>query len=122
MGSREKVARYAAPAAFLAALTIAVLLIRSGLGGGGSTPTVVIPTTTAVATTRAARGRRTTTTSAATTTATTTASSAGFYVVQRGDTYGSIGAKYGISIQQLESLNPGLSPTSLSIGQRIRVK
>ena len=76
----------------------------------------VTPTTTAVATTRAVTTHRTTTTSA------TTTASAGFYVVQRGDTYGSIATRYGISVQQLESLNPGVSPTALSIGQKIRVK
>ena len=118
MGSREKLARYAAPAAFLAALTIAVLVIRSGLDNSGTTPTVSTPRTTAVATTRAVTTLPTTTTSA---TATTTASN-GFYVVRRGDTYGSIATKYGISVQQLESLNPGVSPTALSIGQKIRVK
>ena len=37
--ARPHVARYAAPAAFLLGVTIAVLLIRSGLNGGGTTTT-----------------------------------------------------------------------------------
>jgi LysM repeat protein len=117
VGTREKLARFAAPAAFLAALTIAVLLIRSGLGGSGATTKVTTPAKTAAATTRAATTVRTSTASTPTTT-----TGASFYLVQRGDTYGSIATRYGISVQRLESLNPGVSSNSLSIGQKIRVK
>ena len=49
---RKELARYGAPAAFLAAVTIAVILIKSGLSGGsGSTTTGgLFPTTTRTAT------------------------------------------------------------------------
>jgi len=112
---REDVLRWAAPAAFLAALTIAVLLIRAGLthdSPPAPQPTIAAPTTTAK-----------TTTSRETTRATTTSATAAQYVtVQSGDTYGSIASANGTSVQQLEELNPGVSPTALTVGQKIRVK
>ena len=42
---REEWRRYAAPAAFLLAATIAILLIRSGLQSGTSTPTQTVAAT-----------------------------------------------------------------------------
>jgi LysM repeat protein len=117
--SRRRLARFAAPAAFLAALTLAVLLIRSGLQGGrpATTPTVTqAATTSPVRTTR--RPRRTTT---AATTGTTSAAAV-YYTVQSGDTFGSIAARFGTSVQRLEALNPGTSSTALTVGQKIRVK
>jgi len=117
---RRKLAHYAAPAAFLAAVTIAVLLIRSGLSAGPATT----QTTTTVGTVRH------------TTTASThkhkhkrkhkpakpSTAGAQYYTVQSGDTFGTIAAREGITVAQLEQLNPGVSSTSLSVGQRLRVK
>jgi peptidoglycan DL-endopeptidase LytF len=114
------VIRWAAPAAFLAGLTIAVLLIRAGLHHTGlTTPTGATPivTRTVSTTPPPASGPAKTTTA---TGAATTASSS--YTVQSGDTYGSIAAKFSTSVQQLEQLNPGISSNSLSVGQKIRVK
>jgi LysM repeat protein len=118
--SRRQLARIAAPAAFLAAVTIAVLLIRSGLQGGhGATPTT--QTVAHVTTGRAAAPRSKKPTRPATTAATTTGAAV-YYTVQSGDTYGSIAARYGTSVPALEALNPGVSSTALTVGQRIRVK
>ena len=48
---RQELTRYGAPAAFLAAVTIAVILIKAGLNGGsGSTTTVEAHPTTSTAT------------------------------------------------------------------------
>jgi LysM repeat protein len=108
----DELKRYAAPAAFLAAVTIAVLLIHSGLQGGGS------------ATTAPSLATITATTTAAATTATTPTKTAGaqYYTVQSGDTLGAIASKYGTSVEQLQGLNPNLDPAALQPGQRIRVK
>jgi LysM repeat protein len=98
--------------AFLAGVTIAVLLVNAGLNGGKSKTT----TTLGPATTVSTSGR------------TTTAGkhpSAGpkrFYTVQTGDTFGTIAAKVGISVSALEALNPGVSSNSLQVGQKLRVK
>jgi LysM repeat protein len=112
---RQDVLRWAAPAAFLAALTIAVLLIRAGLnhnGGAATTPTVAVPTATITTPARATTG----------TAATTPNTAARYVTVQSGDTYGSIATRNGTSVQQLEQLNPGVSSNSLTVGQKIRVK
>jgi hypothetical protein len=114
--SRRRFARYVAPAAFLLGVTIAVLLVRSGLGGGGGAqPTTALGPVTHPATVQVAP------TTAGTTTSTTTAG-AQFYVVRRGDTFGSIAAKEGTTVAELEQLNPGVSSNSLQVGQKLRVK
>ena len=92
---RAGAARFAAPAAFLLAATVAVLLIRNGLDRGGSTQ----PTTTAGTTTEAEQ----------------------FYTVQSGDTLGGIALQFNTSVSQLLELNPGIDPRALHSGQRVRV-
>jgi Tfp pilus assembly protein FimV len=104
------IARYAAPAAFLLAVTIAVLLIRAGLGGGDATTTGQDPGSRPAATTATTATRRTRTTAAR------------FYTVVAGDTFGSISGKTGVSIDRLQQLNPGVSSNALRVGQRLRVK
>jgi LysM repeat protein len=52
---------------------------------------------------------------------TTTSARRRFYTVVAGDTFGVIAAKTKTTVQQLELLNPGVSSTSLHIGQRLRV-
>ena len=112
MRGRSTLARYAAPAAFLLAATVAVLLIRSGLSSDDGTPAA---TTTAATTT----AQRPTTTKEP---ATTTAPSAQFYVIQEGDTLADVAAEYDTTVEQLLVLNPDVDPVSLTIGQRIRVR
>jgi LysM repeat protein len=105
--------RYAAPIAFLAVATIAVVLVASALrgstGADAPPPAAAPPTTSAVRTT----------THAGTTTAERTARR--FYTVVAGDTFGVIATKTGTTVAELEQLNPGVSSTSLHIGQKLRV-
>jgi LysM repeat protein len=49
-------------------------------------------------------------------------SKAKFYVVRANDTLSGIAVKTGVSLGQLELLNPKLSPDSLSTGQRLRLR
>ena len=42
--------------------------------------------------------------------------------MQTGDTFGSIASKVGISVAQLQGLNPGVSSNALQVGQKLRVK
>jgi len=44
------------------------------------------------------------------------------YTVQSGDTLGGIAAKTGTTVAKLEQLNPGIDPTALRVGERIRVQ
>jgi LysM repeat protein len=105
---RPTVAHFAAPAAFLAGVTIAVLLVHSALQtkGGSTTGTISV----------------TVQTTAPTTTRRTPGNAKRFYTVQTGDTFGSIAAKEGISVEQLQSLNPGVSSNALQVGQKLRIK
>lgn len=120
--TRQQVTHYGAPAAFLAAVTIAVILIKAGLNGGsGSTTTAALPTTSTATTTTSTK-LVLTTPQAGTTSTDTTATGAEYYVVQSGDTLGSMAEKYSTTVDELMTLNPGIDPTALHIGQRIRVK
>ena len=115
----RELTRFGAPAAFLAAATIAVLLIKAGLGGGsGSKPTTAPQSTAArVTTTQPSTTKKLVITDVGTTT--TTAGQ--YYVIQSGDTLGSIALKYNTTVEQLMSLNPGVNPNALRPGDRIRV-
>jgi LysM repeat protein len=123
---RQELTRYGAPAAFLAAVTVAVILIKAGLdGGAGSTTTTgLFPTTTSTATKSITTTKLVLTTPPATTATTTQTTTPGaqYYVVQSGDTLGSIAEKYGTTADELMSLNPGIDPVALRIGQKVRVK
>jgi LysM repeat protein len=124
--TRQELTRYGAPAAFLAAVTIAAILVKAGLNGGSGTPptTVALPTTstTTGATTKIVLTTPTGGTGSTSATTATTTAGATYYAVQSGDTLGSIAGKFGTTVDQLTTLNPGIDPTALHIGQRIRVK
>jgi LysM repeat protein len=107
--NRQLATRLAAPAAFLAGITIAVLLVRAGLNDGETT----IAAQTSVATTTAA-----TTTSTRTATEPTPV----FVEVESGGTLDQIALDNDTTVEQLLQLNPGLDPTALQVGQRIRVR
>ena len=115
MRSRSS-ARYAAPVAFLAAVTVAALLIRSGLDGRQtSVPPPATTAETPAATTVATPG---TTTAPA-----TTAPAEGeTYEIQAGDTLDKIAIEFDTTVEQLLVLNPDVDPNSLQLGQTIRVK
>ena len=114
MRGHARLARYAAPAAFLLAVTVAILLVRSGLSNGESA-TPPVATTTAAATTEPAG----TTTAAGTTTGT---AGAEFYEIKPGDTLAVVAEQHDTTVEQLLALNPDVDPVALTIGQRIRVK
>lgn len=44
------------------------------------------------------------------------------YRVQTGDTLAGIAQKTGVSVEQLQELNPGLDPQALVSGQRIKLR
>jgi hypothetical protein len=91
--------RYVAPAAFLLAVTIAVVLVRAGLEHGSSPPPAA--QTSPTVTTRFTKA---------------------YWTVKAGDTFGVISEKTGVSVARLQRLNPKARSTSLFIGERIRVK
>jgi LysM repeat protein len=98
--------RYAAPAAFLLAVTFAVALVRSGLEHTSSTS----PTTT---TTRSIPPSPQ---------VSTAADKRQYWSVRAGDTFGVISTKTGVPVARIERLNPKVTSTSLFIGERVRIK
>jgi len=107
--NRQLATRLAAPAAFLAGITIAVLLVRAGLNEGETTTAAQ----TSVATTTVATTART---------QTATEPAPVFVEVESGGTLDQIALDNDTTVEQLLQLNPGLDPTSLQVGQRIRVR
>jgi LysM repeat protein len=106
---RAQVTRFAAPVAFLAVITIGALVVRAGFEHGkhhtGTPATSVTTTTTKTTPKHAHKPRRVRT-----------------YTVQSGDTFGAIATKTGTTVARLEQLNPGVDPTTLRIGEKIRVE
>ena len=111
---REDRRRYVAPAAFLLAATIAILLIRSGLQAGSPTST----TTSGVVT----QPQKTVASHTTTRGTTTTKSRPRFWTVQAGDTFGVISSKSGVPVATIQRLNPNVKSTSLFIGQKLRLR
>ena len=102
---RRAVARYGAPLLFLAAVTVAVLLVRSGLDEGSSPAEKPAATVTATTvTTPNPRGRPR------------------YYRIRTGDTLAQIAPRFDLTEAELVDLNPGIEPTALRIGQKIRVR
>jgi LysM repeat protein len=103
---RRRLTRYAAPVAFLAAITIGALVVRAGLEQGKHRPTT--PTVTAKTKTTGTHGHK--------------RHHGRTYTVRSGDTFGSIARRLGTSVARLEQLNPGVDPTALRVGEKIRVE
>jgi LysM repeat protein len=53
---------------------------------------------------------------------TTTSSQPRTYTVKSGDTLGTIAEQTGVSVAELQELNPDLDPQSLTVGDRIRLR
>ena len=116
MRGHTTLARYAAPAAFLLAATIAVLLVRSALTNGSDAATPPAATTTQTTTVAKNPG------GTGTGKTTTDAAGAEFYEIQPGDTLAVVADQHDTTVEQLMVLNPDVDPVALTIGQRLRVK
>ena len=119
--TRRQLARLVAPVAFLLGVTVAVLLVHSGLQGANGRST--LGPVTQASTAPVPRPAKTVT-GVRTSPAGGSGQAAGpsFYTVRRGDTFGLIAARTGTTVAALEELNPGVSSNSLQVGQKIRVK
>jgi hypothetical protein len=104
---RRGLARYAAPCAFLLAATVAVLLVRSGLGRDSSAPSPAPATSPAGSRRQSDRAK---------------ASRARLYLVRSGDTLAQIALDEGTTVARLLRLNPAIDPRALRPGQTIRVR
>jgi LysM repeat protein len=105
---RNRLARYAAPAAFLAAVTIGVIVIRAGFEHGKHHAKNPAATVTTQTTTTHGHGHK--------------KAHARTYTIRANDTFASIAVKTGTTVAELEHLNPHVDPQALRVGQTIRVK
>jgi LysM repeat protein len=105
VGRRAELIRYGAAAAFLAAVTIAALLIRSGINATDKSTTTTTPPARHVTTTKyvpPAKRR--------------------YYRVRPGDTLDGIAIRFNTTVSDLERLNPKVKATTLYIHKRLRVR
>jgi LysM repeat protein len=106
---RSRYTRWAAPVAFLAAVTIGALVVRAGFEHGrhhhAQPASTTVTSTTKKKTHAHGRHHR-----------------VHSYTIESGDTLASIAAKTGTTVAELEHLNPGIDPTALRVGQTIRVQ
>jgi LysM repeat protein len=104
--NRRWAARLAAPAAFLAGVTVAVVLVRAGFSSGDEPATTAAAVTTApTATAKKQKPKR-----------------AVFATVESGDTLDQIALDNNTTVERILELNPGLDPTGLQVGQKVRVR
>jgi LysM repeat protein len=113
--ARDDRRRYVAPAAFLLAVTIAVILIRAGMHSGSNHEAT--RTVTASSTEQVVDTSPTTTTRK-----TTPRGKKQYWTVKAGDSFGAIASETGVPVATIEQLNPNVSSTSLFIGEKIRIK
>ena len=107
--------RYAVPAAFLLAATIAIVLIRSGVESGRHAGTPAVPAAST-------SSKLVVTAAATTTTARRHSAPRRYWTVRAGDTFGVISAQTGVPVATIEQLNPTVKSTSLFIGEKIRIR
>jgi len=100
---RAEARRYALPVAFLVFVTAVVLVVRGALRHEPARPAASVSRHTVPSYPRAlpAAGR--------------------YYAVQPGDTLGRIAGRFRTTVERLLALNPGVQPTALHAGQRLRV-
>jgi LysM repeat protein len=111
-------ARFAAPAAFLLAATVAILLIRSALDAGDTAPA----RETGAQTETRPRGTGARQPPPPPPTQAREQEEGSFYIVQPGDTLESIATDHGTSVERLLELNSGIDPRNLRVNQRLRVR
>jgi LysM repeat protein len=110
-------ARFAAPVAFFLAAIVLVLIVQSAIGSeGGETDTETTNQATAPATPPPPGAQ------AAGTTTAQGPQRRRFYRVHRGDTLELIAERFETDVERLLTLNPGIDPLGLTVGQRIRVR
>jgi LysM repeat protein len=100
--------RLIAPLAIIA-FVVAFLIVLSSSGvdhpsGGAQTATSTTPTGASTTRSRSKFAHRRT------------------YTVRAGDTLGAIAIKTGVSVTNLEDLNPGLDPEGLVAGQKLKLR
>ena len=103
---RHRIARLAAPVAFLLAVTVLALVIRAGFNHGKHHAKA----TTTTVTSKKKKHKQ------------GHAKQLRTYTVESGDSLSTIASKTGTTVARLEQLNPGIDPQALRVGAKIRVQ
>lgn len=98
MMSSSSPLRFLAPGALLAVLLAVFLVIQSG-----TSEDAVKPVAGATTVQTPAKGRKT-------------------YTVRPGDNLSEIAQRYGLTVDQLQELNPDVDPQAIRTGQRLRLR
>ena len=104
---RRSPARFLAPLALVVAVVAVLVVVGSSSTSGDGDKN---------------DGAKTSTTSRGERTETTPRRVRANYTVKTGDTLGAIAEKTGVSVEQLQELNPELDPQALVSGQRIKLR
>jgi LysM repeat protein len=116
--ARRSPARFLGPLALIA-VVVAFLAIVSGSGtNSGSSPTDTSTNTTPTASHKTGAKKKSTVKS----TTQTTAQGPKTYTVVVGDTLGAIATKTGVSLDQIQTLNPDVDPHAMVAGQVIKLR
>jgi LysM repeat protein len=105
--NRRWAARLLAPAAFLAGVTVAVVLVRAGLSDANDTATTTAAVVNTSPTTTAKKPKP---------------KPAVYATVESGDTLDQIALDNDTTVERIVELNPGLDPNGLQVGQKVRVR
>jgi LysM repeat protein len=100
-------ARLLAPLALVVSAVALFAVVTSSGGDGGSSSTISTPTATATATPKARKR------------ASSQASST--YTVKPGDTPSSIAEANGVDVDDLLAANPDVSPSALTVGEKLKL-
>ncbi|HEV3001035.1 MAG TPA: LysM domain-containing protein [Solirubrobacteraceae bacterium] len=113
--------RWLAPLALLAAMAavFAVVSTTIGDGEGGEGPAATTAQKRDGA--RTGRGSNGETTGGGTTTGPRTTPQRRTYTVRPGDTLARISERTGVSVEELQELNPDIDPNSLTVGDKIKL-
>jgi len=117
-------ARILAPLAFLAAVTVLVLLVRSALDPepvASTEPVATDPETAPPAETEEPAEEEPGPATEPPPETEPAGPDATYYEIRSGDTLESIAQDHGTTVERLLELNPGIDPVALTVGERIRI-
>jgi LysM repeat protein len=116
--------RWIGPIALGAAVLAVLFVITTSVGGGDTEPAAPGPTAEEqqeAAGTETGTAAETGTGTGTGTGTTETGPQSETYRVRPGDTLGTISERTGVSVEDLQELNPDIDPQTLTVGQRIQL-
>lgn len=119
MARRRSPARLVAPLALVATAVAVLLIVQANRPSSGDGETGTTSTTQSE---RSQRDGRTTASDSSDGAAATKRKNRRFYVVKPGDILTTVAEKTGLTVTELEELNPDIDPQALQVGERLRLR